>query len=180
MKSTRSNCGFSLVELIVVVAIMAVLMGILIPTLVKQTSKSKRSVDSNSAHEIAASVNRVLSTDTDIYYTYSGDTPSNYSFVWDSGTTADDVSQNPFAKAVFEDFGQVIPVSKWNHNLKWMVTYNGTTVLNQPIQLKVMKYILILPAIFPKHWKKISMYKNKHKNREAQSECFSVLLNIIL
>ena len=50
MKSTRSNCGFSLVELIVVVAIMAVLMGILIPTLVKQTSKSKRSVDSNSAH----------------------------------------------------------------------------------------------------------------------------------
>ena len=60
MKSTRSNCGFSLVELIVVVAIMAVLMGILIPTLVKQTSKSKRSVDSNSAHEIAASVNRVL------------------------------------------------------------------------------------------------------------------------
>ena len=120
MKSTRSNCGFSLVELIVVVAIMAVLMGILIPTLVKQTSKSKRSVDSNSAHEIAASVNRVLSTDTDIYYTYSGDTPSNYSFVWDSGTTADDVSQNPFAKAVFEDFGQVIPVSKWNHNLKWI------------------------------------------------------------
>ncbi len=50
--SQKNNKGFSLVELIVVVAIMAVLMGILVPTLVKNVEKSKRQKDESAIEEI--------------------------------------------------------------------------------------------------------------------------------
>ncbi len=40
-----NNAGFSLVELIVVIAIMAVLMGVLAPTLINNISKSRESTD---------------------------------------------------------------------------------------------------------------------------------------
>ena len=50
--SQKNNKGFSLVELIVVVAIMAVLIGVLVPTLVKNVEKSKKQKDRNAIEEI--------------------------------------------------------------------------------------------------------------------------------
>ena len=44
-QKTTGNKGFSLVELIVVIAIMAVLVGVLAPTLIKNIEKSKESKD---------------------------------------------------------------------------------------------------------------------------------------
>lgn len=52
MTQKKDNKGFSLVELIVVVAIMAVLMGILVPTLVKNVEKSKKQKDLSAIEEI--------------------------------------------------------------------------------------------------------------------------------
>ena len=40
-----NNKGFSLVELIVVIAIMAVLVGVLAPTLIRNVEKSRESTD---------------------------------------------------------------------------------------------------------------------------------------
>lgn len=49
----KNNCGFSMVELIIVIAIMAILAGALAPTLIKYVNKSRMTSDVTSASEIA-------------------------------------------------------------------------------------------------------------------------------
>lgn len=57
------NKGFSLVELIVVIAIMAVLVGVLAPTLIRNVEKSRESTDLQNLDSIRTSVNTALSTE---------------------------------------------------------------------------------------------------------------------
>ena len=52
LQKRKNNKGFSLVELIVVVAIMAVLIGVLVPTLVRNVEKSKKQKDVSAVEEI--------------------------------------------------------------------------------------------------------------------------------
>lgn len=76
--SQKNNKGFSLVELIVVVAIMAVLMGILVPTLVKNVEKSKKQKDRNAIEEIRNTMVTNLAdpeySDLDITFVYNDPT----------------------------------------------------------------------------------------------------------
>lgn len=57
MKKEMNNKGFSLVELIIVIAIMAVLMGVLAPQYLKYVKKSKVSTDITNAENVATAVN---------------------------------------------------------------------------------------------------------------------------
>ena len=57
MKKEMNNKGFSLVELIIVIAIMAVLVGILAPQYLKYVSNSKVSTDITNAQEVATVIN---------------------------------------------------------------------------------------------------------------------------
>ena len=56
----RKDKGFSLVELIVVVAIMAVLIGVLVPTLVRNVEKSRLSKDKSALDEVKNAVEIAL------------------------------------------------------------------------------------------------------------------------
>ena len=67
MKKTQKklgNKGFSLVELIVVIAIMAVLVGVLAPTLIKNIEKSRESKDAQNIEQIKSSAEVALQDET--------------------------------------------------------------------------------------------------------------------
>ena len=60
MKKELNNKGFSLVELIIVIAIMAVLMGVLAPQYLKYVKQSKISTDITNAQELATAINTAI------------------------------------------------------------------------------------------------------------------------
>ena len=80
-KEKMNNKGFSLVELIIVIAIMAVLVVVLAPQYLKYVEKSRRSADAAIAAEFESAMS-ILASDTDVTlsdsetYTVTSATPS--------------------------------------------------------------------------------------------------------
>ncbi|OYO51557.1 hypothetical protein CG709_19045 [Lachnotalea glycerini] len=74
-----NNKGFSLVELIIVIAIMAVLVGILAPQYIKYVENSRISADKNTVDQVASAIQTALANETvtaeitgDVTITFSG------------------------------------------------------------------------------------------------------------
>ena len=105
--SQKNNKGFSLVELIVVVAIMAVLMGILVPTLVKNVEKSKKQKDASAIEEIRSTMVTTLAdptySDIEATIVYDGTTIPDYAKILTPVKPITDAEVKTFLTAVSAD-----------------------------------------------------------------------------
>lgn len=140
----KNNKGFSLVELIIVIAIMAVLVGVLAPTYLQYVEKSKKSNDVSTvdsvvnALEIAAidpEVNSVSWTELTITINSSGMTATP--------KTGDPTAmKDAFMEIVGDDVkfkstkwnGDVVFVAKNDSNGKIKLEYTGTNNGNATFQ----------------------------------------------
>lgn len=90
-KKQKNNKGFSLVELIVVIAIMAVLVGVLAPQLMKYVEKSREATDIQNCDSIASALKAYyadkedLTADVTINVTKNGVTETTEPAVKDAG-----------------------------------------------------------------------------------------------
>lgn len=73
-KKQKNNKGFSLVELIVVIAIMVVLVAVLAPVFTKYIESSRRSTDVQNANSIAESVLADVADNATWYQSYTDGT----------------------------------------------------------------------------------------------------------
>ena len=122
----RKNKGFSLVELIIVIAIMAILVGVMAPQLIKYIEKSKVSADTQLAGTVqTALVTALADPQVNDASTYNNEFNSLVNAV-DVGTA---LNQNAIGSAMKENLG-VSNAAELSSSLK---SYNAKSISLQVI-----------------------------------------------
>lgn len=120
MKRTkRNNKGFSLVELIIVIAIMAILAGVLAPQFVKYIGRSRTSTDIQNAQQIATAISAEFA-DTARTTAVAEQTITDGTAKWDGDTDASST-----ARTQKEVLGGVPKVKAASGNFKYSVSEDG-------------------------------------------------------
>lgn len=101
-----NNKGFSLVELIVVIAIMAVLMGVLAPTLLGNVEKSRESTDLQNLDTIQGAVTTAMNQEN-VAKTHGG-TATVIKMSTDGNNTLTDVSGSALASALSTELQETL------------------------------------------------------------------------
>lgn len=106
--------GFSLIELIVVIAILGIIAGGLALVLTKYIGRSKRAVDINSGDEIARAVERNIDLHPDVTI------PTSFSFNSASTTMPTEATATSLMDFALTDFADV-PESRNDESYFWTV-----------------------------------------------------------
>ena len=120
----KDNSGFSLIELIIVIAIMVVLIGVLTPAIMGYIGKSQRTLDTNTAAEIKRAVDRILAMDSSTGNSYydeeAGVWKSVVAVLWNEKKPV--ANQNIMYNKIIDELGY-IPVSRYDEDLYWRISY---------------------------------------------------------
>lgn len=133
-----TNKGFSLVELIIVIAIMAVLVGVLAPQYIKYVEKSRVSADAQQVEEFTGAMT-VLASDVDVTL----DSTKTYTVTSD---TTGKITISKDLKTIFDSLGSVDTAKNYSYKstsykaqaITISLAYDGTakvwkvTVTGQP------------------------------------------------
>ena len=102
----KNNKGFSLVELIIVIAIMAILVGVMAPQLIKYIEKSKVSADTQAADSVHTAVlTAMMDPEVVNMSSYNGCSTMSGAHSATTLTTATAATTDPVASAAGEILG---------------------------------------------------------------------------
>lgn len=141
-KNKTNNKGFSLVELIIVIAIMAILIGVLAPQYLKFVERSRKSTDRQNVDEIVRAVN-IYAADPEASPQIATDATgttltltTGSAMTIDSGINATAITQalqdSGIVPATFANNTVKLKSSKWNSTtitLKFVVDSNGNVTV---------------------------------------------------
>ena len=116
-KSARHDNGITIVEMIIVMAIVIIVIGMIVPTVVRQIDKSKKLVDVNTSEKMKDAIEMilVLNPDADSHYLHQ-----HTKVIWHEKSLIK--GDKYFYQSLIEAMGKV-PVSKYDDDLYWVVSY---------------------------------------------------------
>lgn len=126
MKKKMDNKGFSLVELIIVIAIMVILVAVLAPQYLRYVEKSRVSSDTQTAVELI-NVLQVLASDPEVNLTVDTATPPTKYVA--TGTTTGPVTISSGLETLLTDNGLMDSNSVDNVNFQSTAYRNGSVVI---------------------------------------------------
>ncbi|WP_270443238.1 prepilin-type N-terminal cleavage/methylation domain-containing protein [Blautia intestinalis] len=102
LNKKKNNKGFTLVELVIAIAILAILVGLLAPQYTKYVEKSRKSADASNMDEMVKAIQVYAADGSNNIKVTTGDDISGTITIGEKNTTVDGAAKDAFTKALGE------------------------------------------------------------------------------